>query len=94
MAPINKKKIKYKSTFHAAEIISNDLSLLRGKKQPAFFDESEIRGLLSVEEIQKEVHQLKKIDVDSYIQRVVSPSESKKDLVLPKLLNSWVEKSS
>ena len=42
--------------------------------------------MLSVEEIQKEVHQLKKIDVDSYIQRVVSPSESKKRPSAPEVI--------
>ena len=73
-----KKTGKYKSAFHAAEVMSHDLSLLRGKKQPVFFDDSEILGLLSNEEIQKEVQQLKKVDVDSYIHRVVNPSESKK----------------
>ena len=73
-----KKTGKYKSAFHAAEVMSHDLSLLRGKKQPVFFDDSEILGLLSNEEIQKEVQQLKKVDVDSYINRVVNPSESKK----------------
>ena len=58
--------------------MSHDLSLLRGKKQPVFFDDSGIQGLLSLEEIEEEVQQLKKVDVDSYIQRVVNPSESKK----------------
>ena len=42
----------------------HDLSLLGGKKQPIFFDESTIIGLLSSEEIHEEVQQLKKVDVD------------------------------
>ena len=78
------KKSKFKSAFHAAEVMSHDLSLLRGKKHYAFFDESEVKGLLPVEEIEKEVQKLKKVDVDSYIQRVVSPSESKTGQVLLK----------
>ena len=39
----NKKQTsKYKSAFHAAEVMSHDLSLLRGKKLPTFFDDSAI----------------------------------------------------
>ena len=73
-----KKNRKQISAFHAAEVMSHDLSLLRGKKFPTFFDDSEVEGLLSGDEVEKEVLQLKRIDVDSYIQRVVNPSESKK----------------
>ncbi len=73
-----KKNRKQISAFHAAEVISLDLSLLRGKKFSTFFDDSEVKGLLSVDDVEKEVQQLKRIDVDSYIQRVVNPSESKK----------------
>jgi len=42
--------------------------------------------LLSVEEVEKEVQQLKKVDVDSYIQRVVSPSESKNRQSAPEVI--------
>jgi len=80
------KKSKFKSAFHAAEVMSHDLSLLRGKKHSAFFDESEVKGLLPVEEIEKEVQKLKKVDVDSYIQRVVSPSESKNRPSAPEVI--------
>ena len=31
-----KKKSKFKSAFHAAEVMSHDLSLQRGKKHSAF----------------------------------------------------------
>ena len=36
-----KKNIKQISTFHAAEVMSHDLSLLRGKKFSNFFDDHE-----------------------------------------------------
>ena len=84
---INKKKNRKKiSAFHAAEVISQDLSLLRGKKFSTYFDDSEVKGLLSVENVEKEVQQLKRIDVDSYIQRVVNPSESKKRPGAPEII--------
>ena len=84
---INKKKNRKQiSTFHAAEVMSHDLSLLRGKKFSAFFDDSEVKGLLSADDIEKEVQQLKRIDVDSYIQRVVNPSESKKRPSAPEII--------
>ena len=84
---INKKKNRKQiSAFHAAEVMSHDLSLLRGKKFPTFFDDSEVEGLLSVDEVEKEVLQLKRIDVDSYIQRVVNPSESKKRPSAPEII--------
>ena len=86
MGSNEKKTSKYKSAFHAAEVISHDLSLLRGKKQPPFFDDSDIQGLLSAEEIDEKVQQLKKVDVDSYIQRVVNPSESKKRPCAPEVI--------
>ena len=86
MGSNNKKPSKNKSAFHAAEVMSHDLSLLRGKKQPVFFDDSGIHGLLSAEEIEDEVQQLKKVDVDSYIQRVVNPSESKKRPSAPEVI--------
>ena len=86
MGSNNKKPSKNKSAFHAAEVMSHDLSLLRGKKQPGFFDDSGIHGLLSAEEIEDEVQQLKKVDVDSYIQRVVNPSESKKRPSAPEVI--------
>jgi len=83
----NKKKIKLqRSAFHTAEVMSHDLSLLRGKKQPTFFDDSEIKGLLSTKKIESIVQQLKKIDVDSYIQRVINPSESKKRPSAPEVI--------
>ena len=76
---INKKKNRKQiSTFHAAEVMSHDLSLLRVKKFSSYFDDSDVRGLLSADDVEKEVQQLKRIDVDSYIQRVINPSESKK----------------
>ena len=84
---INKKKNRKQiSAFHAAEVMSHDLSLLRGKKFPTFFDDSEVKGLLSSDEVEKEVMQLKRIDVDSYIQRVVNPSESKKRPSAPEII--------
>jgi hypothetical protein len=86
MGSNNKKNSKFKSAFHAAEVMSHDLSLLRGKKKPAFFDDSGIQGLLSTEEIEEEVRQLKKVDVDSYIHRVVNPSESKKRPSAPEVI--------
>jgi len=86
MGSNNKKPSKYKSAFHAAEVMSHDLSLLRGKKHPVFSDDSGIQGLLSAKEIEEEVQQLKKVDVDSYIQRVVNPSESKKRPSAPEVI--------
>ena len=44
-----KKKRKQISAFHAAEVISLDLSLLRGKKFSTYFDDSEVKGLLSTD---------------------------------------------
>ena len=83
----NKKKTnKHHSAFHAAEVMSHDLSLLRGKKNSVYFDDSALLGLLSAEEVEKEVQQLKKVDVDSYIQRVVSPSESKNRQSAPEVI--------
>ncbi|GIT09166.1 MAG: hypothetical protein CM1200mP30_27960 [Pseudomonadota bacterium] len=44
---INKKKNRKKiSTFHAAEVMSHDLSLLRGKKFSTYFDDSEGKGAI------------------------------------------------
>ena len=84
---INKKKNRKQiSTFHAAEVMSHDLSLLRGKKFSTYFDDSEVKGLLSADDVEKEVQQLKRIDVDSYIQRVVNPSESKKRPSAPEII--------
>ena len=84
---LNKKTTnKHHSAFHAAEVMSHDLSLLRGKKNSVYFDDSELLGLLSAEEVEKEVQQLKKVDVDSYIQRVVSPSESKNRQSAPEVI--------
>ena len=57
-----KKNRKQTSAFHAAEVMSHDLSLLRGKKLSSYFDDSEVKGLLSSDEIEKEVQQLKRID--------------------------------
>ena len=83
----NKKKTnKHHSAFHAAEVMSHDLSLLRGKKNSVYFDDSALQGLLSAEEVEKEVQKLKKVDVDSYIQRVVSPSESKNRQSAPEVI--------
>ena len=83
----NKKKTtKHFSAFHAAEVMSHDLSLLRGKKNLDYFSESDLLGLLSAEEIEKELQQLKKVDVDAYIQRVVSPSESKTRQSAPEVI--------
>ena len=82
-----KKNInKQQSAFHSAEVMSHDLSLLRGKKNAIFFDDSEIKGLLSAKKIESLVQQLKKIDVDSYIQRVVTPSDSKKRPSAPEVI--------
>ena len=51
---INKKKNRKRiSAFHAAEVMSHDLSLLRGKKFSTFFDDSEVKGLLSADEVEK-----------------------------------------
>ncbi len=82
----NNKRKNRQSAFHTAEVMSHDLSLIRGKKQAVFFDDSEIKGLLSVKKIESVVEQLKKIDVDSYIQRVVNPSESKKRPSAPEVI--------
>ena len=86
MGSNKKKTYKHHSAFHAAEVMSHDLSLLRGKKNSVYFDDSELLGLLSAEEVEKEVQQLKKVDVDSYIQRVVSPSESKNRQSAPEVI--------
>ncbi len=67
MGSNNKKPSKHKSAFHAAEVMSHDLSLLRGKKQPVFFDDSGIHGLLSAEEIEDEMRKaLKEIQSGSF----------------------------
>ena len=73
------------SAFRRAEAMSHDLSLLPGRR-PNYFDESGLQGLLSIEAIEEQIQWLKRLDVDSYIQRVVSPSENQKRLSAPEVI--------
>ena len=72
-----KRSKNFQSAFHAAEAMSHDLALQRGKKTPVF-EQSGVEGLLSSKDIAAQIKLLKKLDVDGYIQRVITPSESQK----------------
>ena len=67
------------SAFRRAEAMSHDLSQLPGKG-PSYFDDVKLAGLLSKESIEEQIQWLRRLDVDSYIQRVVNPSENQKRL--------------
>ena len=67
------------SAFRRAEAMSHDLSQLPGKG-PSYFDDLKLAGLLSKESIEEQIQWLRRLDVDSYIQRVVNPSENQKRL--------------
>ncbi len=85
MTTNSKRSKKHQSAFHAAEAMAHDLSLQRGKRHKAF-DQSKVEGLLSANEITTQIKLLKKLDVDGYIQRVVSPSENPKRMSAPEAI--------
>ena len=62
-----KRSKNFQSAFHAAEAMSHDLALQRGKKTPVF-EQSGVEGLLSSKDIAAQIKLLKKLDVDGYIQ--------------------------
>ena len=85
MSSTRNRKRKHQSAFHAAEAMAHDLSLHRDKKNAAF-DISKVEGLLTSKEISEQIKLLKKLDVDGYIQRVISPSENKKRSSSPEVI--------
>ena len=79
---INKKKNRKQiSAFHAAEVISLDLSLLRGKKFSTYFDDSEVKGLLSPDNVEKEVQQLRELMLIHISKELLIPLNQKRGLV-------------
>ena len=80
-----KRSKNFQSAFHAAEAMSHDLALQRGKKTPVF-EQSGVEGLLSSKDIAAQIKLLKKLDVDGYIQRVITPSESQKRPSSPEII--------
>ncbi len=78
----NKEK---RSLFLQAEIMSDDLSLLPGKR-PSFFDETSLNGVLSDQIIKEHIQRLQKLDVDDYIQECVLPAENQKRRSAPEVI--------
>lgn len=76
-----------RSLFLQAEIMSKGLSLQPGERPP-FFDETSLHGILSEEEIQRNIERLQKLDVDEYIQQTVVPLENPKRLSAPEVIRS------
>lgn len=74
-----------KSIFLEAEAISDQLSLLPGKR-PDYFDNSHLKGLLGEKAIEDNIQILRELDVDSYIQRTIAPSENQKRLSAPEII--------
>ncbi|GIS37418.1 MAG: hypothetical protein Ct9H90mP9_4480 [Pseudomonadota bacterium] len=66
-----KRSKNFQSAFHAAEAMSHDLALQRGKKTPVF-EQSGVEGLFQ-QRYCSQIKLLKKLDVDGYIQRVITP---------------------
>ncbi|MDP6503488.1 MAG: hypothetical protein QF886_07720 [Planctomycetota bacterium] len=61
-----------------AEAMSHDLALK--SRHPSTGTDSGILGLLPNKTIHKQIRELRRLDVDAYIQRVVLPSENQKRL--------------
>jgi len=76
-----------RSLFLLAESMSNDLSLHPGKR-PVFFDESGIQGLLSEQEIGRNIQRLQNLDVDEYIHEIVLPTENPNRLSAPEVIKA------
>ena len=71
--------------FLQAEIMSNELSLLPGERPP-YFEESSLKGILSEEEITRNIERLQKLDVDDYIDQIVLPTENPKRRSAPEAI--------
>ncbi len=78
---------KKRPLFVQAEIMSNDLSLLPGQR-PSYFDESSLEGVISLAEIDENIQRLKNLDVDSYIQQTVMPSDNPKRKSAPEVIKN------
>ena len=77
----NKTKPSSKRTrnaFRMAEAMSHDLALK--SRRPSTGTDSGILGLLPNKMIREQIRELRRLDVDAYIQRVVLPSENQKRL--------------
>ncbi len=85
MSNTRKRSQNYQSAFHAAETMSHDLALQNGKKS-AIFDQSGVEGLLTSKDIAAQIKLLKKLDVDGYIHRVITPSETQKRPSSPEVI--------
>lgn len=78
-----RKSKKPQSAFRIAEAISHDQAL---KGQASGVEESGIEGLLQPGEVRQKIKELRKLDVDTYIQRVVGPSENQKRPSAPEVI--------
>ncbi len=76
-----------RSLFLLAESMSNDLSLLP-EERPPFFDESSLLGLLSKEDVQRNIDRLQQLDVDEYIHQTVLPTENPKRRSAPEVIKN------
>ena len=76
-----------RSLFLQAEAMSKDLSLLPEERLP-FFDESSLLGLLSQEDIKKNIDRLRRLDVDEYIRQTVLPTENPKRRSAPEVIKN------
>ncbi len=78
--------------FQIAEKLSQDFSLFPDKNKES--DSPHILGLLGSQQIEQKVASLKLLDIDSYIQEVVAPSESSQRLnakqLVHKLTNRFI----
>jgi len=64
------------NAFRMAEAISHGLALK--SRRPGSGADSGMQGLLSAKTIRQQIRELRRLDVDAYIQRVVTPSENQK----------------
>ncbi|MBF0279790.1 MAG: ATP-grasp domain-containing protein [SAR324 cluster bacterium] len=67
--------------------MSSELSLLPGERPP-YFDESSLQGILSEEEIKRNIERLQKLDVDEYIRQTVLPTENLKRRSAPEAIKA------
>ncbi len=85
MSTTSKRKGKpLNSAFRIAEAMSHDLAL-KGPTHDVL-DDSGVVGLIERTEVRKRIKELRHLDVDSYIQRVVSPSENQKRPSTPEVI--------
>ena len=61
--------------FIQTELICNNLAVNSAKK-PDYLMQNSLKGVISEQEIQKKIEQIRKLDVDAYIQATIAPSEN------------------